>query len=109
MSAMSDPTQVRNQAALTTSTGFVWITLGSLLTVLCAGVLFLLESLDPVTARVGLGFVLVFFLALVILRWAVPAGRKRLVAMASMFGAIALVTLVCVLVISGNAWGSLGS
>jgi O-antigen ligase len=104
---MTDPTRVRSQPALTSSTGLIWIVLGSVLAVICAGVLFALVPLQPVTAWVGLVLVVVLFLAMVVIRFAVRVGRRRLTAMASVFGGMALVTLACVVIIAGAAWESL--
>jgi hypothetical protein len=104
---MTDPTRVRSQPALTSSTGLIWIVLGAVLAVICAGVLLALIPLQPVTAWVGLVLVVVLFLAMVVIRFAVRVGPRRLTAMASVFGAMALVTLVCVVIIAGAAWESL--
>jgi hypothetical protein len=104
---MSDPTRVRSQPSLTSSTGLIWIVLGAILAAICVGVLLALVPLQPVTAWVGLTVVVVLFAAMVVLRFAVRRGTRRLTAMASVFGAMALVTLVCVVLIAGAAWESL--
>ncbi|WP_411720470.1 hypothetical protein [Mycetocola sp.] len=104
---MTDPTRVRSQPALTSSTGLIWILLGAILAAICAGVLLALVPLQPVTAWVGLVLVVVLFTAMIAIRFAVRRGSRRLTAMASVFGAIALVTLVCVVMIAGAAWESL--
>jgi hypothetical protein len=49
----------------------------------------------------------VLFAAMIAVRFAMRPGRRRLTAMASAFGAMALVTLVCVVIIAGAAWESL--
>ncbi len=104
---MADPTRVRNQPALTTSTGLIWLVLGTLLAAICASVLFALVGLEPVAAWVGLIMVAALYLALVVVRFVVSAGPHRLTALASIFGSMAVVTLICVVTISGMAWGSL--
>ena len=104
---MSDPNGVRSQPSLTTSTGLVWLVLGTLLAGICVAVLLALVGLVPVIAWVGVGSVVLLYAALVVVRFAVPPGPRRLTTLASLFGAIALVTLICVVVISGTAWGSL--
>jgi hypothetical protein len=106
---MSDPNRVRSQPALTTSTGLIWLVLGTLLAGICIAVLLALVGLEPGTAWTGIVIVAALYLALVVLRFAVPQGPKRLIALASVFGAIALVTLVCVVLITGAAWGSLAA
>jgi hypothetical protein len=104
---MTDPTRVRNQPALTSSTGLIWIVLGAVLAAVCAGVLLALVPLQPVTAWVGLVLIVVLFAAMIGIRFAVRQGPRRLTAMASVFGAMALVTLICVVMIAGAAWESL--
>ncbi|MET4638272.1 hypothetical protein [Mycetocola sp. 2940] len=105
---MTDPTQVRSQPSLTTSTGTIWIVFGAVLAVVCAGVLLALVPLGPVIAWVGLVLVVALFVAMIVVRFATHPGPRRLTAMASAFGAMALVTLACVVILSGAAWGSLG-
>lgn len=104
---MSDPTRVRSQQSLTTSTGLIWLVLGTLLAAICVAVLLALAGLEPVTAWIGLIVVTALYLTLVVVRFAVRPGPARLTAMASVFGAMAVVTLVCVVAISGMAWSSL--
>lgn len=104
---MSDPTRVRSQASLTTSTGLIWLVLGTLLATICVAVLLALIGLGPVTASIGVIVVTLLYLTLIVVRFAVRPGPARLTAMATLFGAMAVVTLVCVVAISGMAWGSL--
>lgn len=105
---MTDPTQVRRQPSLTTSTGTIWIVFGAILAAVCAGTLLALVPLGPVVAWVGLVVVAALFVAMIVVRIAVSPGPRRLTAMASAFGAMALVTLACVVILSGAAWGTLG-
>jgi hypothetical protein len=104
---MTDPTRVRSQPSLTSSSGLIWIVLGAILATICVGVLLALVPLEPVTAWIGLVLVVVLFAALIGIRLAVRPGPHRLTAMASTFGGMALVTLVCVVMIAGAAWESL--
>ncbi|MET1016182.1 MAG: hypothetical protein ABWX76_05155 [Leifsonia flava] len=104
---MSDPVRVRNQPSLTTSTGLIWLVLGTFLATICVAVLLALVGLEPVTASVGVVVVTVLYVAMIVVRFAVRPGPVRLTSMASLFGAMAVVTLICVVVISGMAWGSL--
>ncbi|SFN49840.1 hypothetical protein [Mycetocola miduiensis] len=105
---MTDPTRVRSQPALTSSTGMIWILLGAILAAVCIGVLLALVALQPVIAWVGITLVAVLLVAMVVIRFTVRQGPRRLTAMASFFGAMALITLVCVVMIAGTAWASLG-
>ena len=104
---MTDPTHVRSQPSLSTSSGLIWLVLGTVLAVICGAVLLALVGLEPVTASVGLVLVVALYLALVIVRFALPSGPHRLTWLASIFGGMAVVTLICVVTISGMAWGSL--
>lgn len=104
---MNDPNRVRSQPSLTTSTGMVWLVLGTVLAAVCVAVLLGLVGLAPGIAWSGVVTVALLYAALLVIRFAVGPGPRRLTALASVFGAIALVTLICVVLISGAAWGSL--
>ncbi|GGE85657.1 hypothetical protein [Mycetocola zhadangensis] len=95
-----DPTLMRNQPALQTSTGAIWLGLGTLLTIIVLAVLVPLMSIHTVIAAVGAAFVVILYGALVVTRFVSAPGRSRLTVMASLFGGIALVGLVTVFVVS---------
>ncbi|MDM4762658.1 hypothetical protein QT381_06525 [Galbitalea sp. SE-J8] len=103
---MTDPTFLRNQPALTTSSGRSWLIVGALFAVIAAGVLFALAGAPP--AGVGLGggiAVIALYAAMVVIRLAVPARRRRLRLglLAGALLAMAAIGLVCVLVIATTA------
>lgn len=103
---MSDPTPIRNQASLTTSSGRIWLVVGALLTVICGGVLVALGGNPPEGLGFGAAVVIgILYLGMIMVRLAVPPGRLRLGLMAAGLIAIAAIALVCTLVI---AWSTAG-
>jgi hypothetical protein len=103
MSRNEGPTFVRNQPALTSSDGRVWLIVGGILAAVCVAVLLTLSSLLPVMAVVGAAACVVLYAAMWFVRFAVPDARLRLRLglLAILFGGIAAVGLVFVLVIGG--------
>jgi hypothetical protein len=99
---------MRNQPALQTSTGAIWLGLGTVMTIIVLGVLVPMLTLNTVVAGVGIGLVVVLFVALVITRFVTQPGKARLTTMASLFGGIAFVGLVTVFVVSSIQAESLG-
>jgi hypothetical protein len=96
-----DPTLMRNQASLTTSSGRIWLILGGLLTLISAVVLaFELPLEPPGVALFGLVCVLVLYAAMVVVRLAVGPGRVRLGLMAALMIAIAVIGLGCVIAVA---------
>lgn len=93
---------MRNQRALTTSTGGVWLVVGAILCAVCVAVL-LLQVRNSVGAAVG-GAVVVaaLYAGMVLVRVSVRAGRARLITMAVIFGAMAAWTLVWLIVIGAR-------
>jgi hypothetical protein len=95
----SDPTRVRNQAALRTSRGREWIVVGALLSAICLGVLALQVTLEPLLAVSGALAVIAIFVAMIIVRVTVSPLRRRLVVLAVLLTLIALSTFVTLLLI----------
>ena len=95
-----DPTLMRNQPALSTSTGAIWLGLGVALTVIVLAVLVPMLTLNTAIAGGGIAVVVVLFVALVVTRFASAPGRGRLITMATLFGGIAFVGLATVFVVS---------
>lgn len=97
---MKDPTQVRNQAALTTSRGKSWLIMGGLFAVVCVAVFIPLLSYEPPGAAVSaIIAVVVLYAAMVAVRLLVPQGKRRLVWLAIVMGCIPVVTLAFLFVI----------
>jgi hypothetical protein len=100
-----DPTLMRNQASLTTSTGRSWLLLGGLLTFIAAVVLAFELSLEPPgVALFGLVSVLVLYAAMVVVRLTTEPGRVRLGILAGLMIAIAVIGLGCVIVVAYAAF-----
>lgn len=101
----ADPTLVRNQPALTTSTGLAWIIVGGILCVTAIAILAPLIGLGPPGVAVGgIAALAAIYLVMVIVRFQVGAGRFRLAAMAICMIAIAVVGLVAVGIITADEW-----
>lgn len=96
-----DPTLVRNQSALTTSEGTVWIAAASVASVLIGGMLLALWwRLDAPLALAGALATAVILLAMIIARYAVRARRARLVTLAALFWLMVLTDLAIVLAVA---------
>jgi hypothetical protein len=108
ISPENDPTRMRNQPALQTSTGAIWLGLGAVMTIIVLAVLGALLTVHTVISALGMALVSVLFVSLVVTRFVTPPGRGRLRTMASLFGAIAFVGLATVFVVSSIPAESLG-
>lgn len=104
----NDPTRMRNQPALSTSTGAIWLAIGAVLAVIVVAVLVPMLALNAAIAGTGIALVVLLFLGLVIARFRVQAGRPRLAMMASLFVGIAVVGLLAVFFVSSIQAESLG-
>lgn len=89
-----------NQAALRTSSGAIWLVVGAIFTVLCAGLLIALNSLQHPVGLIGAGIVVALYLAMLVVARVVRPQRARLVTLAVLMLTIAAVGLGFVLVIS---------
>lgn len=101
-----DPTLVRNQPSLTTSTGRSWLIVGGLFTAISLGVLIPMTQLPPAGVALTAAVLdVILYAGMVAARLLVPSGRQRLRLglMATAFLAIAAVSLVAVLVIAYTA------
>jgi hypothetical protein len=96
-----DPTRIRNQPALTTSTGRIWLIVGGLFTAISLGVLIPMTALEPrgVALMAAIADVLLY-IVIVIARLAIAPGRRRLGVMAIALLAIAAVSLVAVYIVA---------
>jgi len=96
--------RVRDQPALTTSSGRIWLLLGGLLTVITVGVLVPLMASEPQgVALTGIVLTLLLYVVM-LLAMLVSAARRRLGLMALGMIGIALVALVCLCVIGYAEW-----
>ncbi|MGA0568107.1 hypothetical protein ACO2Q7_12295 [Rathayibacter sp. KR2-224] len=99
--ARRDPTMVRNQPALRTSSGRVWLVVGGVMAAICVAVLLLQVRNSVPMAVLGAVIVAVLYAALVAVRFLLPQ-PPRLVLLACVFAAIPVWTVVWLLVIIAN-------
>lgn len=105
----NDPTQMRNQPALTTSSGRSWLLLGGILAGVSAILLASMLSFEPAgVALFGLVTVIVLYAAMVTVRLSTH-GRLRLRLLATLMIAIAVVGLGCVLILAASGGAQLGT
>lgn len=105
----ADPTLVRNQPALTTSTGLEWLIVGGLLAATGIAVLASLVGLGPAgVAAAGIVTIVVLYAAMVVVRVTMKSTRTRLAILAALLLALAIVGLVAVGVITSSEWSALG-
>jgi uncharacterized membrane protein len=99
---MRDSGRVRDQPALTTSSGRSWLIVGGLFALVCLVVLVaLLGNPARGVAIFGIVAVLVLYAGMIVARLTARPGRRRLGIMAACMIALAAVALICVLVIAG--------
>lgn len=93
-----DPTLMRNQPALRTSSGRVWLVVGALMGAICAVVLLLqLRNSVPLTV-LGVLAVVLLYATMLVLRF-VTAQPPRLVLLACFFAAMPVWTIAWLFVI----------
>lgn len=102
-----DPTRMIDQPALRTSSGFVWLLVGGILSVVCGGLLLLLTAIDPAVAWTGAISIGALYAAMIVVRFTVAPKRPRLLTLAVLFCVITAVGLICVLVIAGQQGAAL--
>lgn len=93
-----DPTLVRNQPALRSSTGRVWLVVGAIMAAICVFVLLLQLRNSVPLAVLGAIVVAVLYGAMVLVRVFLPQ-PPRLVIVACFFAAIPVWTIVWLLLI----------
>ena len=98
-----DPTRIRNQPALTTSTGRIWLIVGGLFTAISLGVLIPMTALEPRGIALAAAIAdVVLYLVIVAARLFIGPGRRRLGVMAIALLVIAAVSLTAVLIVAGT-------
>ncbi len=101
---MTDPTRIRNQPALTRSSGLIWLVVGGIFTAIAFGVLVALVRLPPPgVALVAAVAVVALYAGMWLVRFVVQPGRRRLGWMAGLMLAIAAVALAATLIVAGAA------
>ena len=100
----NDPTWLRNQPALTTSTGRSWLIVGGLFTLIALGVLIPMTTLPPAgVALVAAIIVASLYLGMLMVRLTVGPGRRRLGLLAAGMLGIAFVALVAAIIVAATA------
>ncbi len=104
---MSNPSsRVRDQNALTTSNGASWLLIGGALAVLCGGLLFAMQWLQPAWAGLaGFVTVIVLYAAMVGIRISVHPGRRRLGILAVLTILIPIAFFVFGGIVTATEWG----
>jgi exosortase/archaeosortase len=104
---MSDrSSKVRDQNALTTSSGASWLFIGGTLVVICGGLLFAMQWLRPAWAGLtGLVIVIALYAAMVVVRIGVRPGRRRLGILAVLTILIPIVFFVFGGIVTAAEWG----
>lgn len=98
-----DPTRVREQPSLTTSTGAIWLIVGGLFTAVSLAVLIPMTALPPPGLALGAAIAIgLLYAGMVAVRVAVPAGRRRLGLLAIGMLLIAAVALGTSLVVAAT-------
>ena len=101
---MTDPTRMRDQPALTQSSGLIWLIVGGIFTAIALGVLVPLTQLPPPgVALVAAIVVAALYAGMWLVRVVVGPGRRRLALMAVGMLAIAAVALAATLIVAGAA------
>jgi hypothetical protein len=100
-----DPTLIRNQPSLTTSSGLIWLVVGGLFAAISIVVLAFLVDLQPVGLALG-GIVatVALYLSMILVRLFVARPQLRLGLLATAMLLMAAISLVCTLVISIDTW-----
>jgi len=100
-----DPTRIRNQPALSTSSGAIWLIVGGLFAIISIVVLVPLVTRQPAgLAMGGIVAIVLLYLAMVLVRFRVGALRRRLGWLAACMLAMAVVAMASVLIISTVEW-----
>lgn len=99
-----DPNSVRNQPALTTSTGTVWLSVGGVFVAVALAVFIPLIDLRPRGLALAAAITVVaIYPAMVVVRVLVRLARQRLICLAAGMLAIAVVSLATAAIIASEA------
>jgi hypothetical protein len=100
-----DPTRIREQPSLTTSSGAIWLIVGGLFTAISLGVLIPMTALEPAGVALAAALAVgLLYLAMVVVRFAVPPGRRRLGMLATGMLLIAAIALTAVSIVAAASW-----
>ena len=103
----SDPTRLRNQPALVSSSGAIWLVVGGLFAAIAIAVLSTLVMRQPAGLAMGaIVVIVVLYIAMALVRFLVREGRLRLGLLASGMLAIAAVALTALIIVSSVEWNA---
>lgn len=103
----SDPTAIRAQPALTTSSGVIWLMVGGLFVAISLVVLIPMSALPSGTVAVVASIVIgLLYLGMLVAQFAIPSGRRRLGVLATGMLLIAAIALGAVLFVAAGAWSA---
>ena len=100
-----DPTQVTAQPALTTSTGRRWLVWGGVLAAVTLAILVTLAVTREPAAWAACALIAALYLTMVVVRFAVPSSRMRLVLLACLMGTIAVTAVVSLVLVGALSAG----
>lgn len=102
-----DPTLMRNQAAMRRSEGTAWLIIGALFLVAGLLVFGLTLQLQPLVSAVALVALVALYAAMLVVRFTVTHHRPRMLALATLLIAMAVVSLVCAVLVNAQEWAVL--
>jgi len=98
-SKRNDPSLVRNQPALRTSDGGIWLIWGAVSVVIVGIVMGFMAALEPALGWTGLVVVVLLFVAMLVARFLIRPRHPRLITLAVLQLLMVLVGLACVLTV----------
>ncbi|SEB44764.1 hypothetical protein SAMN04489806_0663 [Paramicrobacterium humi] len=93
-----DPTKMRNQKALRTSSGRIWLIVGALLVIACLVTLLPMIALGTPVPVIASIIIVLLYAGMFVVRFVVDDRRKRLFWLAVLFCLIAVVGLIAVII-----------
>lgn len=98
LSSHNDPTKMRNQKALRTSTGRIWLIVGALLVIACLVVLLPMIPMGTPVPIVASIIIVLLYVGMLIVRFTVKERGQRLLWLAVLFCLIAVIGLIAVII-----------
>jgi len=106
-SSASDPTRLRNQPALVSSNGAIWLVVGGLFAAIAIIVLATLVMRQPAGLAMGaIVAVVVLYIGMALVRFLGAPGRLRLGLLAALMLAMAAVALATVIIVASVEWNA---
>jgi hypothetical protein len=100
-----DPTRLRNQPSLTSSSGTIWLVVGGVFSAIALAFLIPMTQLPPPGVALATAcLVVLLYVGMVLVRVLVFPGRRRLGMLAVGMLGIAAVALTGMLIVAGTEW-----